>query len=207
MDKKERFAVKNSWQLLRSSWHFICRNKDLLVFPLISLTASASVALLMLFSCFFGPSAVEILHACNPEAIAKSAQVLMLLRLIVFYLIASMITIFCNGALMVVATRRLQGKSCHIYQGLQGVSRRWRSLVSANAVFGGIFLAVLSVFYGLMKLLPVTVGERLHSVYALGTVGILLMITLGNVFHSMMKSRLYVNEKKIAHKILVSKLD
>ena len=95
--------IENSWNLVKASWSVLRADKELIVFPIVSLIAVTIVTLT-----FFVPGTIWLISSgeSNGEAWGNP---LYLVFLLVFYLMQYTIIFFCNSALVGSAMVRLNG--------------------------------------------------------------------------------------------------
>ena len=179
-------ALRNSMDLAASSWAVLKADKELLLLPLISTTASLITA-----ASFFLPIVTQ---EGGLDNLGGSSFLLM----IPVYFILAFITIFFNAALISAAHERLEGGDPTIGSALRGAGRRagkilsW-ALISATVsvvlslieerlgFIGSIVVALLEVAWTVVTflVLPIIVIEDLASGDAVRKSGKLLRSTWG----------------------------
>jgi hypothetical protein len=109
---------ENSWNLVKASWAVLRADKELLVFPIISLVAVSIVTLTFLVPGFFWTVAN---HASSQNAWTNP---LFLIFLLAFYLAQYTVVFFCNTALVGAAMIRLDGGDPSVSDGFRIASER-----------------------------------------------------------------------------------
>src|SRR5512139_2406743 len=105
--------LENSWNLAKASWAVLRADKELLIFPIISLVVVSLVSLTFLVPGFFmfGPS--------ETASQATWSNPLFLLFLLAFYLAQYTVIFFCNTALVGAAMIRLNGGDPSVSDGFR----------------------------------------------------------------------------------------
>jgi hypothetical protein len=116
--------LDNSWNLVKASWAVLRADKELLIFPIISLVVVTLVSLTFLVPGFFlfGPG--------ESASRANWANPLFLLFLLVFYLAQYTVIFFCNTALVGAAMIRLNGGDPSVSDGFHIASERMGKIVA-----------------------------------------------------------------------------
>lgn len=116
--------LENSWNLVKASWAVLRADKELLVFPIISLVVVTLVSLTFLVPGFFlfGPG--------ETSSQASWANPLFLLFLLAFYLAQYTVIFFCNTALVGAAMIRLDGGDPSVSDGFRIASERIGKIVA-----------------------------------------------------------------------------
>ncbi len=132
--------IENSWNLVKASWSVLRADKELIVFPIISLIAVSIVTLT-----FFVPGTVWFVSSSGSEQGAWGSP-LYLVFLLVFYLFQYTIIFFCNTALVGAAMIRLNGGDPTVSDGF-GIARDRLGKIVAYAFIAstvGMFFRWLS---------------------------------------------------------------
>lgn len=116
--------LENSWNLVKASWAVLRADKELLIFPIISLVVVSLVSLTFLVPGFFmfGPG-----ESGNQ---ASWANPLFLLFLLAFYLAQYTVIFFCNTALVGAAMIRLDGGDPSVSDGFRIAGERIGKIVA-----------------------------------------------------------------------------
>jgi hypothetical protein len=118
----QRFG--NSWNLVKASWAVLRADKELLIFPIISLVAVTLVTLTFLVPGFF-------LAMSNGESQQGAwSNPLFLVFLLAFYLAQYTVIFFCNTALVGAAMIRLDGGDPSVSDGFRIASERIGKIVA-----------------------------------------------------------------------------
>jgi hypothetical protein len=115
---------ENSWNLVKASWAVLRADKELLIFPIISMIAVSLVTLTFLVPSFF-------MFAANGTAHQSSwSNPLFLVFLLAFYLAQYTVIFFCNTALVGAAMIRLDGGDPSVSDGFRIASERIGKIVA-----------------------------------------------------------------------------
>jgi hypothetical protein len=130
--------IKRSWQLAKASFEVLTKDKELLIFPILS-----SIAMMLVAVSFLVPTLVSsVLDGIFDSRLSVFGYVVIFL----FYLVQSIVVTFFNTALVGAALIRLRGGDPTVKDGLQLAWKRlgpilgW-SLVSATV---GLLLKMIS---------------------------------------------------------------
>lgn len=125
-----KFAT--SWSLMKASWEILKKDKQMLVFPVIS-----GIALIILFTSFIGPLILAGNSNWLREFASNNEEIVNLLFIFLFYYITYFVIIFFNAAVIACATIRMNGGDPTVADGLRAAMARlpqiagW-SLISAT---------------------------------------------------------------------------
>lgn len=153
-------SIRNSWALVKASADVLAKDKELLVFPILSALGTVLVML-----SFIVPIAATDLHVAltqdSPEAKLLGAGVLFL-----FYLATYFVIFFCNAALVGAALIRLRGGDPTVRDGLRIAADNAGAilvyaLLSATV---GLFLRALSERLGFLGRIIVSLVGAAWSV-------------------------------------------
>jgi hypothetical protein len=115
---------ENSWNLVKASWAVLRADKELLVFPIISMAAVTLVTLTFLVPSFFW-------FASNSTSYQSAwSNPLFLVFLLAFYLAQYTVVFFCNTALVGAAMIRLDGGDPSVSDGFRIASERIGKIVA-----------------------------------------------------------------------------
>ena len=115
---------ENSWNLVKASWAVLRADKELLIFPIISMIAVSLVTLTFLVPGFF-------LATSNGESQQGAwSNPLFLVFLLAFYLAQYTVIFFCNTALVGAAMIRLDGGDPSVSDGFRIASERIGKIVA-----------------------------------------------------------------------------
>jgi hypothetical protein len=115
---------ENSWNLVKASWAVLRADKELLVFPIISMAAVSIVTLTFLVPGFFWTVSN---HASSQDTWTSP---LFLIFLLAFYLAQYIVVFFCNTALVGAAMIRLDGGDPSVSDGFRIASERLGKIVA-----------------------------------------------------------------------------
>ena len=131
--------MANGWNLAKQCWKVLMLDKELMVFPLISLIACG-----LILASFIAPLFASGLLDPGPENEAISEPVLMA-SFFAFYVIAYFIMIFFNSALIACAIIRFRGGDPTVMDGLRAAAARTPKILAwslVSAVIGMILQAI-----------------------------------------------------------------
>jgi hypothetical protein len=146
--------LSNSWELLKASMRVLAADKELIVFPIISvigvLIVTLTFAVPMILSNFF-----------DSAIFAGQAQVLGLVVLFLFYVVQYTVIFFANTALVGAALIRLRGGDPTVSDGVRIAFSRMGPILGyalIAATVGVILRAISSRSRGLGRLVASIVG-------------------------------------------------
>jgi len=183
----------NTWSLMKASWQVLKKDKELLVFPVIS-----GICCLIVLALFAVPVFMSGSWQPPAKAAPLSAQVNYYGLLFLFYFCDYLVIIFFNAAIVACAVVRMQGDNPTVADGFRAASSRltliigW-ALVSATVGLlfrviedrsekaGRIIAALLGIAWSLMSFLviPILVVEKKGPITALKESSQLLKKTWG----------------------------
>lgn len=196
----ERF--QRSWQLTKASYNVLRQDKELLVFPIISLLATIVVVILFAIP-FFATGIVDAV--ASEEGGSAAGTVLGFILLFLFYFVTYTVVIFSNSALIGAAMIRLNGGDPTVADGFRIASERFGKILGyaaiaatvgvilntirsesreggiVGAIIGGIVAGLLEFAWNLITFLvvPVLVVENIGPIDAIKRSGQLLKKTWG----------------------------
>jgi hypothetical protein len=150
-------VFSRTWALMGASWRVLMLDKELLLFPLLSLIATALVTLT-----FVGPLAQDQSWLRSGDATTEMEQFLAYARLFLFYICTYFTVVFFNAALIAAVHLRLTGKNPTLMDGIHGAWAR------KSEIFGWVLLAAT------VGLLLNTMKERSKGISSLlfGALGV-----------------------------------
>lgn len=198
MDRFQR-----SWQLVKASYNVLRQDKELLVFPLVSLLASIVVFILFMIP-FIGTGIIDALTQQDGQS-SPIAVVLGVIVLFLFYFVTYTVVIFSNTALIGAAMIRLDGGDPTVADGFRIASERFGKILGyaaiaatvgvilntirsqsresgvAGAIIGSLLAGVLEFAWNIITFLvvPVLVVENIGPIEAIKRSGQLLKKTWG----------------------------
>lgn len=116
--------IGNSWNLVKASWAVLRADKELLVFPVVSMVAVTVVTLTFLLPGFF------LFVSSSTSHQSPWSNPLFLVFLLVFYLGQYTVVFFCNTALVGAAMIRLNGGDPSVSDGFRIASERIGKIVA-----------------------------------------------------------------------------
>ena len=137
----------NSWELTKESFNVLMLDKELMVFPIISV-----VATITLLASFFVPAAMMI----DPQTLADEGSgvnnIVAMGGLFMFYFIGTYVMMFCNTALLHCAKIRFEGGDPTVKDGLAAGWKHKTKILYWAAISGtiGVVLAQLEQKLGML---------------------------------------------------------
>ena len=104
----------NSWALMKASWGILKKDKEMLLFPIIS-----GITLLILFASFIAPLYMFDSYNGANKFLSKNEDVVNFLLIFIFYYITYFVMIFFNAALIACAKIRIDGGDPTVRAGLK----------------------------------------------------------------------------------------
>ena len=124
--------IKRSWQLAKASFEVLTKDKELLIFPILS-----SIAMMLVAVSFLVPTLVSsVLDGIFDSGLSIFGYVVIFL----FYLVQSIVVTFFNTALVGAALIRLRGGDPTVKDGLQGnifIKGSFYKTQDNNLIYGG----------------------------------------------------------------------
>lgn len=129
--------IANSWQTVKASWTVLKKDKELLLFPVLSGLAS-----LIVLASFVAPTVVSGLldRAVNTED--PNAQGILALVYFAMYLTLTFVTVYFTSALIYAANERLAGGDPTVRSGLRGANQRLGRILAWSLFAGTISLLI-----------------------------------------------------------------
>ena len=134
-------SFSNSWQLLKASFNVLRSDKQLIVFPIVSMIGSIIVILTFAFPLL----ATGILSQLGSGRSSNSAQVVAFIVAFLFYVVMYTVIIFCNTALVGAVMMRLKGEEPTLRAGFNIAFEHLGSIVGyavISATVGMILRAI-----------------------------------------------------------------
>ena len=183
--------IENSWNLVKASWAVLRADKELIVFPIVSMIAATLVTLT-----FFVPMMFVFFASDSPNrgALADPAFFVFLL---IFYIVQYTVVFFCNTALVGAAMIRLNGGDPTVGDGFRIARERVGKIVAYAVIAStvgmvlrwlserGLLGRIVAGFFGLAwniatyLVVPVLVVEDIGPVDAIKRSTALLRKTWG----------------------------
>jgi len=134
-------VFSRTWALMGASWRVLTLDKELLLFPLLSMIATALVTLT-----FVGPLAQDQSWLESGDAASEFDQFLAYMRLFLFYVCTYFTVVFFNASLIAAVHLRLTGKNPTLMDGMRGAWAR------KSDIFGWVLLsATVGILLQAMK--------------------------------------------------------
>jgi hypothetical protein len=137
--KKKTSYFTTSLALLKNSWHFLLKNKDLLWLPIVSLcgqvlivAATTAFVVMDVIHVVKRQSHPEIALNMIDHLISYYPVLSMLLGVVCFLLLVfllNFVSLYCNTSLIVCAHQRLQGKVMTLSQALHATKKHMKKLL------------------------------------------------------------------------------
>jgi len=161
--------MKNGLELSRQSWGALRQNRQLLVFPLLSGLVMTIVSILFLL-----PAAGLVQTILDTGAVTQAQVWPGLGLLFLYYLIASIVVIFSNAALVGANKRLLEGKSATVGDGLRIALSHFGTIVKYALITATVGVVVrLIIRFGdksdnlVVAILSLVVGGALAAAWGL----------------------------------------
>jgi hypothetical protein len=164
--------IGNSWNLIKASAAVLRKDRELLIFPIVSMMASImlmiSFALPMWFSGAF-------------ESIERGNNILAYVVGFLFYLCQYTIVFFCNTALVGAAMIRLRGGDPTVNDGLRIASQRFPTILGYAFIAAtvGMVLKTISERVGILGKIVVSLVGFAWNVATFLVVPVLVMENVG----------------------------
>jgi uncharacterized protein DUF6159/uncharacterized protein DUF4013 len=149
-------VFSRTWALMGASWRVLMLDKELLLFPFLSLIATALVTLT-----FVWPLAQDQSWLRSDGSAPEIDQMLAYARLFLFYVCTYFTVVFFNAALIAAVHQRLTGRNPTLMDGMRGAWARKSELfawVLLAATVGVILQAMKERSGWLMRLVIGAVG-------------------------------------------------
>ncbi len=129
--------IKNGWNLAKECWRVLQLDRELLIFPLLSL-----IALLLVLASFAAPFWTSGQLQAVAEGTGEMNELFMFAVFFAFYFAASFVIFFFNSALIACAIIRFRGGNPTVADGLRASVRRLPRILAWSFVSAcvGVFL-------------------------------------------------------------------
>jgi hypothetical protein len=131
-------SISRSWSLVRASFNVLRADKELIVYPLVSMVAMIIVTLTFLI-----PLAATGLFRVFTEGEGLSIATVIVLFL--FYVVAYTVIFFCNSALVAGALLRLRGGDPDLSYGFQEAGKRLPNIVGYAVIAATVGMILQSI--------------------------------------------------------------
>lgn len=188
--------IGSSWQLVKESWSVLQQDRELLLFPLVSMLGT--IVVMIVFAIPLFASGLVQSFAAEGET-SMTQNVIGLVLLFIFYLVMYTVIIFSNTALIGAAMMRLNGEDPTIRDGFRIASEHAGKIIGYAAIsatvgvilsmirgdedniLGQIVASVISFAWNIVTFLviPVLVIENVGPIDAIKRSGSLLRQTWG----------------------------
>jgi len=161
-----------SWRFVVQSLKFLSNNKDLLIFPIVSV-----IACLLFLALTVGAGVIELPLI---EHVTQTQKYILIATLLLIYLLLSYIIIFFNACLLACATLRLQGQQASKWDGVKlaaqhkGQIFNW-SLISTTV---GYIIHSLENSHGFIREI---IGYILGFTWAIGSYFVIPVLIFENI--------------------------
>jgi hypothetical protein len=149
--------LSNSWELVKESWKVLKADKELLVFPFVSLIGSIIVTI-----AFMVPMFLSRLYESFSDG-NSSSQITFGVFMFLFYVVEYTVIFFCNSALVGAAMIRLKGGDPTLRDGFRIASQHFGAIIG-------------------YALISATVGMILRSIRERGLLGSIVSSLIGFVW-------------------------
>ncbi len=184
--------LSNSWELVKASWAVLRADKELIVFPIVSMIGAIIVTIVFAF-----PMAATGLFEALAGGETTGSQVVSLALAFLFYLVMYFVVIFCNTALMGAAMIRLNGGDPTLNDGFRIAFERTSTIlgyalisatvgmilraIAERGILGQIVSSITGFAWNVVTFLavPVLVVENVGPIEAVKRSGALLRKTWG----------------------------
>ncbi len=188
-------SFSRSWELIKASWQVLRADRELLLFPFLSMIGMIIVSIL-----FFIPLAATGLvdQAASGEQVSSGQSVIGFVILFLFYLVTYTVIIFSNTALIGAAMMRLRGEDPTVADGFNIARSHLTQIIEYAAISATIgmilnalrnqdnFLtqilaSIVNVAWNVVTFLviPVLIVENVGAIDAIKRSGSLLKKTWG----------------------------
>lgn len=148
----------NSWALVKESWKVLKADKELLVFPFVSLIGSIIVTI-----AFMVPMFLTKMYEAFSDG-NSSSQITFAVFVFLFYVVEYTVIFFCNSALVGAAMIRLKGGDPTLRDGFRIASQHFGAIIG-------------------YALISATVGMILRSIRERGIIGSIVSSLIGFVWN------------------------
>ncbi len=124
--------ISYTWQVMGTSWDVLKKDKELLIFPLLSTLALALVVAsfaVPLFSSDFITSYANSMSEAEGDSVSTASQVFFYFFLFLFYFVSYFVITFFNTAIAASAIKRMGGGDPTVKFGLSAASSRIPQIV------------------------------------------------------------------------------
>lgn len=149
-------VFSRTWALMGASWRVLMLDKELLLFPLLSMIATGLVTLT-----FVWPLAQDQAWLQSGDAASELDQFLAYARLFLFYVCTYFTVVFFNASLIAAVHMRLTGKNPTLMDGMRGAWARKSELfawVLLSATVGILLQAMKKRSEWVMQLIIGAIG-------------------------------------------------
>ncbi len=150
--------LSNSWELVKESWKVLRADKELLVFPIVSMIGTIIVTI-----AFMVPLFLSRLYESFSGG-SSGSQVTFIVFMFVFYVVQYTVIFYCNSALVGAAMIRLKGGDPTLRDGFRIASQHFGAIVG---------YAIISS----------TVGMILRAISERGIIGQIVSGLIGFAWH------------------------
>lgn len=183
--------LQNSWRLVKASWAVLRSDKELVIFPVVSMIGAMLVTIAFIVP-MFAAGLVDALMTGSDNGLVT------LIVVFLFYLVMYFVVIFCNTALIGAATIRLNGGDPTLSDGFKIAFERTgvilgyalisatvgmvlRALSERAGILGQIVISIIGFVWNVATFLvvPVLVVENIGPVEAIKRSAALLRKTWG----------------------------
>jgi hypothetical protein len=149
----------NSWELVKESWKVLKADKELLVFPFVSLIGTIIVTI-----AFMVPIFLTRMYEAFSDGRGSSGQITFVIFMFLFYVVQYTVIFFCNSALVGAAMIRLKGGDPTLRDGFRIASQHFGTILG-------------------YALISATVGMILRSIRERGLIGSIVSSLIGFVWN------------------------
>ncbi|HET7376283.1 MAG TPA: DUF6159 family protein [Anaerolineae bacterium] len=114
--------LANSWELVKESWKVLRADKELLVFPLVSLVGTVIVTIAFMIPIFLA-------RLFESVSSGGSGQITFYVLVFIFYVVQYTVIFYCNSALVGAAMIRLKGGNPTLRDGFRIASEHFGAIV------------------------------------------------------------------------------
>ena len=146
-------SVSRSFALVRHSWAVLKKDKEILIFPVLSGLCSMAAA-----ASFIIPVALLAMHQQSQEPEHQS-RILWYVLTFVFYLVSYFITIFFNVGVMTCASIRMDGGDPTVKDGFKGALKNLGSILAWSFVAAtvGMILRAIERRAGIIRRIVISI--------------------------------------------------
>lgn len=135
--------ISRSWQLVKASWGILSQDRELLLFPFLSMIGVIMAGILFAIP-FFASGILQMVTEQNEQPTGGVA-LLNLILLFLFYFVTYTIVIFSNTAIVGAAMMRMRGENPTVSDGFRIASERLGKIFGYAAISATVGMILNSI--------------------------------------------------------------